>query len=41
MPLPRLANSIYPYLPTTKASSSSGNDAVDAGVSIFKMLNYH
>ena len=39
MPLPRLANSIYPYLPTTKASSSSGNDAVDAGVSIFKMVN--
>ena len=38
MPLPRLANSIYPFLPQT-SSSSSGNDAVDAGVSIFKMFN--
>ncbi len=39
MPLARLANSIYPYLPMPSSSSSTGNDAVDAGISIFKMLN--
>jgi uncharacterized protein (TIGR00266 family) len=40
MPLPKLANCIYPYLPTANAgNSSTGNDAVDAGISIFKMLN--
>ena len=38
MPLPKLANSIVPYLPQVR-SSSSGNDAVDAGVSIFKLFN--
>lgn len=38
MPLPKLANSIYPYLPQP-TSSSSGNDAVDAASSIFKMFN--
>ena len=38
MPLPKLANSIVPFLPVSN-SSSSGNDAVDAGVSIFKMFN--
>ncbi len=37
MPLARLASSLIPYLPTP--SSSSGNDAVDAAGSIFKMLN--
>ena len=39
MPLPRLANSIVPFLPTTTSSMSTGNDAVDAGISIFKMFN--
>lgn len=40
MPLARLANSIYPYLPqTSSGSSSSGNDAVDAATSIFKMFS--
>jgi len=40
MPLPRLANSIVPFLPAPSSSSSStGNDVVDAGVSIFKMFN--
>lgn len=38
MPLPKLANSMVPYLPLNN-SSSSGNDAVDAASSIFKMLN--
>ena len=39
MPLPRLANSIVPYLPTTgSGSASSGNDAVDAATSIMKMF---
>jgi uncharacterized protein (TIGR00266 family) len=37
MPLAKLANSIYPFLPIP--TSSSGNDAVDAAKSIFKMLN--
>ena len=39
MPLARLANSLIPYLPTSSNSSSSGNDAVDAASSIFKMFN--
>ncbi len=39
MPLARLANSIYPFLPTSSSSSGSGNDAVDAATSIFKMFN--
>ena len=39
MPLPRLANSIVPYLPTTgSGNASSGNDAVDAATSIIKMF---
>ena len=39
MPLPKLANSIVPFLPTpTNSSFSSGNDAVDAASSIFKMF---
>lgn len=40
MPLPKLATCIIPYLPQgNNNSSNSGNAAVDAGVSIFKMLN--
>lgn len=39
MPLPKLANSMVPFLPFSNSSSSSGNDAIDAGVSIFKMFN--
>ncbi len=41
MPLPRLANSLLPYLPHESASMSAktGNDAVDAATSIFKMFN--
>ncbi len=39
MPLARLANSLIPYLPSQNHSSSSGNDAVDAASSIFKMLS--
>ena len=38
MPLARLANSIYPFLPTASSSNGSGNDAVDAATSIFKMF---
>ena len=40
-PLPKLANSIVPYLPqpTNTSSNSSGNDAIDAATSIFKMFN--
>ena len=39
MPLPRLANSLVPFLPQkVSTSSSSGNDAVDAATSIFKMM---
>lgn len=39
MPLPKLATCIIPYLPqSSNNSSSSGNDAVDAATSIFKML---
>lgn len=39
MPLPKLANSMVPFLPLNNSSSSSGNDAVDAATSIFKMFN--
>ena len=39
MPLPKLANSMVPFLPLNTSSSSSGNDAVDAATSIFKMFN--
>ncbi len=39
MPLPKLANTLVPYLPQPSSSSSSGNDAVDAATSIFKMFN--
>ena len=39
MPLPKLANSMVPFLPLNNSSSGSGNDAIDAGVSIFKMFN--
>ena len=40
MPLPRLANSLVPFLPQKiNTSASSGNNAIDAGVSIFKFLN--
>lgn len=40
MPLPKLATCIIPYLPqSNNNSANSGNAAVDAGVSIFKMLN--
>ena len=38
MPLAKLANSITPFLPLQSSSSSSGNDAVDAATSIFKMF---
>lgn len=39
MPLPKLANGILPFLPTQSGSNNSGNNAVDAATSIFKMLN--
>ena len=39
MPLSKLANSIYPFLPMPTSNTSSGNEAIDAGISIFKMLN--
>lgn len=39
MPLPKLANSMVPFLPLNNSSSGTGNDAIDAGVSIFKMFN--
>ena len=39
MPLAKLSNSIAAYLPLNNSSSGSGNDAIDAGVSIFKMFN--
>jgi len=38
MPIARLSNSIAPYLPLNN-NSSSGNDAVDAATSIFRMFN--
>ena len=40
MPLARLSNSIAAYLPLqNNGSSKTGNDAVDAATSIFKMFN--
>lgn len=40
MPLPKLANSLVPYLPQqVSTNNSSGNDAIDAATSIFKMFN--
>ena len=39
MPLAKLANCIYPFLPMPTSSSSTGNNGVDAAVSIFKMFN--
>ena len=41
IPLPKLANSIYPFLPqpSSSASTSTGNDAIDAATSIIKMFN--
>lgn len=39
MPLPKLANTLIPYLPQPTTSSNSGNDAVNAATSVFKMLN--
>ena len=40
MPLAKLSNSIAAYLPLPSSSGSgTGNDAVDAGISIFKMFN--
>jgi uncharacterized protein (AIM24 family) len=39
MPLPKLATCLVPYLPlNTNSNSKSGNDAVDAGISIFNMM---
>ena len=39
MPLPKLANSLVPFLPQQiNTSSSSGNDGIDAATSIFKMF---
>lgn len=38
MPLPKLATCIIPYLPQSNNGSNTGNDAVDAGVSILNML---
>lgn len=39
MPLPKLATCLIPYLPLNNNSNSkSGNDAVDAGISIFNMM---
>ncbi len=40
MPLPKLANSLVPFLPQqVSTTNSSGNDAIDAATSIFKMFN--
>ena len=39
MPLARLANSIYPYLPKPSNTQSTGNNGVDAARSIIKMIN--
>lgn len=41
MPLAKLSNSIAQYLPLNNSNShsSTGNDAVDAATSIFRMLN--
>ena len=39
MPLPKLANSLVPFMPqTVQTTTSSGNNAIDAASSIFKML---
>ena len=39
MPLPKLANSLVPFLPQqVNTSSSSGNDGIDAAASLFKMF---
>ena len=39
MPLPKLANSLVPFLPQQiNTSSGSGNDGIDAATSIFKMF---
>ena len=39
MPLPKLANSLVPFLPQqVSTSSSSGNDAIDAASSIIKLF---
>ena len=39
MPLPKLANSLVPFMPqTVNTSTSSGNNAIDAASSIFKMF---
>lgn len=39
MPLPKLANSLVPFMPQTiNTSTSSGNNAIDAASSIFKMF---
>ena len=39
MPLPKLANSLVPFLPQQiNTSSSSGNDGIDAAASLFKMF---
>jgi uncharacterized protein (TIGR00266 family) len=39
MPLPKLANSLVPFLPQQiNTTTSSGNDGIDAAASIFKMF---
>ncbi len=39
MPLPKLANSLVPFLPQQiNTTSSSGNDGIDAAASLFKMF---
>jgi uncharacterized protein (TIGR00266 family) len=40
MPLPKLANSLVPFLPQQiQTNNSSGNNAIDVGASILKMFN--
>ncbi len=40
MPLPKLANSIYPFLPQkVSTTASSGNEAIDAATSIINLFN--
>ena len=39
MPLAKLANSIYPYLPKPSSNQSTGNNGVDAARSIMKILH--
>jgi uncharacterized protein (TIGR00266 family) len=42
MPLPRLANSIIPFLPIpTNSTPSTGNSTIDGAASILKMINRH